>query len=143
MKLHYSTESAANNRYRKIKAVAAAVGINLEEVAHETNSDLTKISPFNTLPLLETKEGTFFSSNTIVRFLANTQSKLYGGDNLHNKALVDQWLDISACDFEAAIAAVVVARDGREVDVTKVSEDIHKFIKMLENHFNGKKFLVG
>lgn len=44
--------------------------------------------------------------------MANTQGKLYG-DNLHNQALVDQWLDVSACDFEAAVAAVVVARDGK------------------------------
>lgn len=34
MKLHYSTEGAANNRYRKIKAVATAVGINVEDVPH-------------------------------------------------------------------------------------------------------------
>ncbi len=113
MKLHYSTEGAANNRYRKIRAVANTLGVKLEEVAHETTADLSTISPFNTLPLLETQEGTFFSSNTIVRYLANSQGKLYGGDNLHNKALIDQWLDVSACDFEAAVAAVVIARDGR------------------------------
>jgi glutathione S-transferase len=57
--------------------------------------------------------------------------------------LVDQWLDVSACDFEAAVAAIVVAKDGKEVDVTKVSEDVHKFIKVLEAHLYGKKFLVG
>ncbi len=34
MKLHYSTEAAVNNRYRKIKAVANALGVQLEEVAH-------------------------------------------------------------------------------------------------------------
>lgn len=143
MKLHYSTEGAANNRYRKVKAVANALGVKLEEVAHETSSDLTTISPFNTLPLLQTQEGTFFSSNTIVRYLANSQGKLYGGENLHNKALIDQWLDISACDFEAAVAAIVIARDGREVDVNKVSEDIHKFLKVLESQLSNKKFLVG
>ena len=30
MKLHYSTEGAANNRFRKIKAVANALGVKLE-----------------------------------------------------------------------------------------------------------------
>lgn len=79
MKLHYSTEGAVNNRYRKIKAVAIALGANLEEVPHETTTDLSTISPFNTLPLLQTPQGTFFSSNTIVRYLANSQGKLYGG----------------------------------------------------------------
>ena len=72
MKLHYSTEGATNSRYRKIKSVIHSLGLNVEEVAHDTNSDLSSISVFNTLPLLETKEGTFFSSNTIIRFLAAT-----------------------------------------------------------------------
>jgi len=34
MKLHYSTEGAVNNRYRKIKAVINALGVQVEEVAH-------------------------------------------------------------------------------------------------------------
>lgn len=143
MKLHYSTEGAVNHRYRKVKAVAAALGVQLEEVAHETTSDLSTISPFNTLPLLQTAEGTFFSSNTIIRYLANTQGKLYGGKNIHNQSLIDQWLDVSVCDFEAAVSAVVVAKDGKEVNTTVVAEDIHKFLKVLESHLSGKKFLVG
>ena len=80
--------------------------------------------------MLETKEGTFFSSNTIVRFLASTANKLYG-NNLHNRALVDQWLDVSACDFEAAVAAVSIAKDGKEVDGAKVVEDINTFLTVV------------
>ena len=68
---------------------------------------------------------------------------MYGGDNLHNKALIDQWLDVIACDFEAAIAAIIVARDGKEVDTQKVAEDVHKFLNVLESRLNGKKHLVG
>lgn len=143
MKLHYSTEGAVNHRYRKVKAVAAALGVQLEEVAHETTSDLSTISPFNTLPLLQTAQGTFFSSNTIVRYLANTQGKLYGGQNIHNQSLVDQWLDLSLNEFEAAVSAIVVARDGKEVNTTVVSEDVHKFLRVLESHLSGRKFLVG
>jgi len=44
--------------------------------------------------------------------LAATANKLYG-NNLHNRALIDQWLDVSACDFEAAVAAVSIAKDGK------------------------------
>ncbi len=96
------------------------------------------------MPLLETPDGTFFSTNTIVRYLANTKGgELYGGDNLHNKALVDQWLDVVACDLEAAVAAIIVARDGKEVDTQKVAEDINKFLAVIEARLNGKKHLVG
>lgn len=143
MKLHYSSEPLANNRFRKIKAVANALALNLEEVAHDSTADVTTISPFNTLPLLQTTEGTFFSSNTIVRYLANSQGKLYGG-NPHNQSLVDQWLDVTVCDLEAAVAAISVATQGKEqVDTTKVSEDVHKFLNVLEGQLKGRKFLVG
>jgi glutathione S-transferase len=74
---------------------------------------------------------------------AISENKLYGGNNLHNRALIDQWLDITACDLEATVAAVAIAKDGREVDVTKVIEDVNKFLTFVNNHLNGKKFLVG
>lgn len=144
MKLHYNNESLANNRFRKIKAVATALGVNLEEVAHDSTADLSSISPFNTLPLLQTAEGTFFSSNTIVRYLANTQGKLYGGQNNFHQSSVDQWLDVTVCELEAAVAAVSIAAEGKTpIDSNKVSEDIHKFLTVLEGQVAGRKFLVG
>jgi glutathione S-transferase len=57
--------------------------------------------------------------------------------------LVDQWLDVLTCDFEAAVSAIVVARDGKEVDAALVTEDVHKFLKVVEAHLTGRKFLVG
>ena len=144
MKLHYSTEGATNSRYRKIKSVINALKLEVQEVAHDASVDLSTVSVFNTLPILETPQGTFFSSNTIIRFLAATAgNSLYGGDNLHYRAQVDQWLDITTCDFEAAVAAVAIARDGREVDSVKILADINKFLGFVESHLNGKKFLVG
>lgn len=143
MKLHYSKEGATNSRYRKIRSVASALKINLQEVAHDAHADLSGISPFNTLPLLETNEGTFFSSNTIIRYLAaSSGNKLYGAD-LYQRGLVDQWLDITTCDFEAAVAAVAIAREGREVDATQILADINKFLGFVEKHLQGRKFLVG
>jgi elongation factor 1-beta len=144
MKLHYSTEGATNSRFRKIKTVANALKVQVEEVAHDASADLSSISVFNTLPLLETPHGTFFSSNTIIRFLAaQAGNNLYGGDNLHHRALIDQWLDITTCDFEAAVAAVSIAKDGREVDAVKILADITKFLTFVEKHLAGRKFLVG
>jgi glutathione S-transferase/translation elongation factor EF-1beta len=144
MKLHYSTEGATNSRYRKIKSVINALKIEVAEVAHDTTADLSKISLFNTLPLLETPEGTFFSSNTIIRYLAASNgNKLYGGDNLYHRALVDQWLDITTCDFETAVAAVAILKDGREANAATILADIHKFLGFVEKHLTAAKFLVG
>jgi glutathione S-transferase/translation elongation factor EF-1beta len=144
MKLHYSTEGATNSRYRKIKSVANALKITLDEVAHDATADLSAVSTFNTLPLLETPQGSLFSSNTIIRFLAASNgNNLYAPENLHHRALIDQWLDITTCDFEAAVAAVAIAKDGREVDAVKILADIHKFLGFVESQLNGKKWLVG
>lgn len=144
MKLHYSNDGATNSRYRKIRSVINALKLEVTDVPHDSNADLSKLTVFNTLPLLETNEGTFFSSNTIIRYLASLSgNQLYGGDNLYQRALVSQWLDITTCDFEAAVAGVAIARDGREVDSVKLLADIHKFLGFVETHLNGKKFLVG
>jgi len=144
MKLHYSNDGATNSRYRKIRSVINALKLEVTDVPHDSNADLSKLTVFNTLPLLETNEGTFFSSNTIIRYLAALSgNNLYGGDNLYQRALISQWLDITTCDFEAAVAGVAIARDGREVDSVKLLADIHKFLAFVESHLNGKKFLVG
>ena len=74
--------------------------------------------------------------------MAASQNKLYGND-LYQRGLVDQWLDITTCDFEAAVAAVAIAREGREVEGAKIVADIQKFLGFVEKHLNGKKFLVG
>lgn len=118
--------------------------MDLEEVAHDATADLSAVSTFNTLPLLQTPQGSLFSSNTIIRFLAASNgNKLYGGEDLLLRAQIDQWLDITTCDFEAAVAAVAIARDGREVDATKILADIHKFLAFVEKHLTGRKWLVG
>ena len=57
--------------------------------------------------------------------------------------MIDQWLDITTCDFESAVAAVAIAKEGREVDAVKITADINKFLGFVENHLKGKKFLVG
>ena len=55
MKLHFSNNGITNSRYRKIKSVINALKINVADVEHDSHSDLSNISVFNTLPLLETK----------------------------------------------------------------------------------------
>lgn len=64
-----------------------------------------------------------------MRYLASASgAHLYGGESLYLKGLVDQWLDITTCDFEAAVAAVAIAKEGREVDATAILADINKFL---------------
>lgn len=129
MKLHYNSEANSVATSRKLKSVLAATEAKVQEVTYKTGDDVSKISPFNTLPVLETPEGTFFSSNTIARYLASAHKKdLYGGDNNHNKGLIDQWLDITTCEFEPAVRAVTKHQHGEKVDFGKLMEDVNKFL---------------
>ncbi len=50
---------------------------------------------------------------------------------------------MSACEFDAAVSAIVVAKDGKEVDIGAVSTDIHKVLAVLEHTLNGKKYFAG
>lgn len=144
MKLHYNAENASVASIRKLKSVINAAEAKVEEATYKNGDDVSKVSFFNTLPLLETPEGTIFSSNAIVRYIAAThKSSLYGADNKHNQALIDQWLDFVGCEFEPAIRTVMRQVNGEKVDFGKLMEDVNKFLSVVEKHFAGSKFLVG
>ena len=144
MKLHLNTEATSVASARKLRSVILATEAKVEEVVYKTGDDVSKVSFFNTLPLLETPEGTFFSSNTIIRYLASAFKKdLYGGDNTFQKSLIDQWLDITTCDFEPAVKGIGKHQNGEKIDFGKLMEDVNKFLGFVEKHFAQKKFLVG
>lgn len=144
MKLHFNSDATAVATARKLKSVILATEAKVEEVSYKTGDDVSKVSFFNTLPLLETPEGTFFSSNTIARYLASAFKKdLYGGDNNHNKSLIDQWLDITICDFEPAVRGIPRHQNGEKIDFGKLMEDVNKFLGFVDKHLAEKKFLVG
>ena len=50
---------------------------------------------------------------------------------------------MSACEFDAAVSAIVVAKDGKEVDIGAVSADINKVLTVLEQTLKGKKYFAG
>lgn len=100
MKVHYNSEDASVATARKLKSVISAVQAKVEEATYKSGDDVSKISLFNTLPILETSDGNLFSSNSIIRYLASANKpELYGGENFHNRALIDQWLDFTTTEF--------------------------------------------
>lgn len=68
---------------------------------------------------------------------------LYGGDNIFNKSLIDQWLDVITCEFEPAVRGITRHQNGEKIDFGKLMEDVNKFLAIVEKHFSEKKFLVG
>lgn len=68
---------------------------------------------------------------------------MYGGENLYERAIIDQWLDLTVCDFDTCSIAVNVFLDGKEVDIDAVTQDAEKFLTHLNKHLKNKKYIVG
>lgn len=144
MKLHYNSEERSVAAVRKLKAVIAAVDAKVEFAAYASDQEVPKISAFNALPVLESPDGAIFSSSAIVRYLASThKNDLYGGDNAHSKALIDQWLDFTTCEFELTTKYIIDNTLGGKVDFGKLMETVNKFLAAVEKHLATNKFLVG
>ena len=122
-KLHFSNDPTIRYRYNKIKSVIDALGCKVLEEPKDLFTDLKHLCPIPKLPVLENPEGSFSSSNTIIRYLASVnENKLYGA-NEYERALIDQWLDLTTCDFDICCFGVHIISQGREVDIEKLTQD--------------------
>jgi glutathione S-transferase len=129
MKLHLSGEPVSLATSRKLKSIIESTGSQVELITYKLGDDISKLSAVGTLPLLETAEGTFFASNTIARYLATANKiELYGNGNMHNQALIDQWLDLITCDFEPSVRAISNQVNGHKIDFSKLIADLNKFL---------------
>ena len=68
---------------------------------------------------------------------------MYGGDNLYERALVDQWLDITQNQFDTCAIAINLYLDGKEIDIEAVTADAEKYLTFLNKHLKNRKFIVG
>lgn len=81
MKVYHSNTAFGLQRLNKVKAVATLTGSTVTFEANEKAPVLQTLFRA-TLPVLETAQGAVHSSNTIIRYLANSTQKLYG-KNIH------------------------------------------------------------
>ena len=107
MKVYHSNTPFGLQRVNKVRAVATLTGSQVQYEANEKAPVLQTLFRAS-LPVLETAQGALHSSNTIIRYLANSTQKLYG-TNVHEASLVDQWLDAISFDLEPAVAALTSA----------------------------------
>lgn len=62
---------------------------------------------------------------------------------MYERALIDQWLDLTQCDFDTCAIAINLYLDGKEVDIESVTADAEKFLTHLNKHLKNRKFIVG
>lgn len=142
MKVYHSNTAFGTQRLNKVKAVAALTGSQLQYEANEKAPILLKLFR-PSLPVLETQQGALHSSNTIIRYLANSTQKLYG-KNIHEATLVDQWLDNISFELEPAVAALTQAVEGSSaVAVFKAWQDSTTYLKFVNEQLAKNTYLVG
>ena len=141
MKVYHSNTAFGTQRVNKIRAVAALTGSAIQFEANEKAQALQKLFRA-TLPILETAEGSLHSSNTIIRFLANSTQKLYGG-NAHEATLVDQWLDVISFELEPAVGALTTAVEGSQAAVFNAWKDASDFLNVVNGQLAQRTYLVG
>jgi len=104
-------------------------------------------NPSGKVPTLMTSKGPIFESHAVLRTLAraNTDKHLYGKSNFES-AKVDQWLDWNV-DLVNALYGTWGAINGlKTIDEKTYSSNLETLknkLKVLEEHLNGKKYLVG
>ena len=105
------------------------------------------MSPTQTLPLLETENGSLSQSKAIELYLIETyKPELYGSSPIE-KALINQWIDFATQEIYLSSRPLVYPIFGwMEHDKEKTSEsgkELLNNLKIVDKHLEGKKFLVG
>lgn len=110
--------------------------------------DFLKKNPNGKIPVLETKDGSIFESNAILRHVAriNKNKGLYGS-NEHQESSVDQWLDWTALELEPPMVQLMLPIFGlMEYDKDKNKKalsDIMNVLRVLDSHLKINNYMVG
>ncbi|CAN0909266.1 Glutathione S-transferase F11 [Linum grandiflorum] len=121
---------------------------------HQKLPEYTSKQPFGQVPFVEDGDLKLFESRAIIRYYAakyaDKGSNLLGR-TLEEQALVDQWLEVEAHNFNepvyaAVLQLVVLPRMGVKTDVAVVAdseEKIGKVLDIYERRLSETKYLAG
>jgi len=139
-------------RTNKVLAAAALaeVPVELIQATHQSIKDpeFLKKNPNGKVPVLETKDGSIYESNAIIRHIARiNKSKHLYGSNEFQESQVDQWLDWAVSELDAPIITLILPVAGwAEFDKEKNKKaitDSMAALKILDNHLRVTNYIVG
>ncbi|KAF5957937.1 hypothetical protein HYC85_005162 [Camellia sinensis] len=117
-------------------------------------SSLVRLVPFGQVPVIEDGDFRLFESRAIIRYYAAKNAD-YGpnllGTTLEEKALVDQWLEIEAHNFNdlvynMVLQLVVLPRMGEQSDLALVhscEDKLEKVLDIYEQRLSKSNYLAG
>jgi len=107
------------------------------------------LQPFGLIPVLQDDELTLFESRAIMRYIADKfqgqGTDLYG-KSAKERALVEQWLEVEAQNFNAACKDSLKYAAASPVDQEKLAQSLEKLGKVLdiyEARLASTEFLAG
>jgi elongation factor 1-gamma len=139
---------AGSFRAFKILVAAEYNGINIDIPEFDV-AKATALSPTGKAPVLQTPDGgVIFESHSIARYVSRMRrdTGLTGNGSIVEEAAVDSWCDFSANSIELPACVwwypVAGYMPYQKAAHEKAKADLAKALTTLNNHLEGKKYLV-
>ncbi len=126
------------------------VQVSLSSGEHKTPEHLAR-QPFGKVPALEDGDFTMFESRAICRYLARG-TPLAGGEDTHQAALVDTWMEVEGHNYGPSVSGVVYEKVfkpmlfGGEPDqavMDKHLKQLENVLDVYETTLSKKTYLAG
>jgi len=108
---------------------------------------LRKNTQTGTFPYLETSHGVLSEAYAIVQYLASTYNKDLLGKNEWEQAQVNQWVQFAHWEINRYSKSLVYPIFGfyeyNNEEGAKALSEIKQWLKNLDNHLEGKDYIVG
>ena len=127
------------------KAKIPLTNISLSD--NESRISLAKNSPTITLPYLETEKGNISQSAAIKNYICTKYCPELLGQNLFEKAKVDQWVEFANCDIARSAQALIYPIFGwnkyEKEKADKENGNIKNYLKILNSLLEKNKYILG
>ena len=127
------------------KAKIPLTNISLSD--NESRISLAKNSPTITLPYLETEKGNISQSAAIKNYICTKYCPELLGQNLFEKAKVDQWVEFANCEIERSAKALIYPIFGwnkyEKEKADKENGNIKNYLKILNSLLEKNKYILG
>jgi len=137
----------ANPALWKVLITAKYNNVNVEQLVGGAANAVKAKSPLGKVPILETKEGSIFGENAIVRYIAKLSKGHLYGNNEWEAAQIESYLDLASNDIDLPASVWIFPILGlinNNVNATNEAKtDIKKVFDFLNKTLLTKTYLVG
>jgi len=141
----------------KVKFVANALNVEYEYIyikikeGDNRTEKFLRMNPFGKIPLIDDDGFILFESDAITRYLAQREGSGLYPTNLHQRAIVDQWMNFSAMHVGIAMGKVLFNRVfapliKKDIDAQALKEGINflnEYLPTIDEHLLTYSFMAG